>query len=643
MKKFLTLLIVANSVFWGVSAQNQEPILVIDNKLEVYADEFVREYGQFTDGYVSEDLPSLIERYADYRLQIYDAEQRRLDTAASVRAAREYYQNYLVTKHIAEGAKAKKIISQLVSECGTQYRVEHIQVNINTYQPADTAAAYYKAEKIRTRLLSGADFALTARQLSDDPSANFNGGDLGYISVLEMPSHSFAQYVKSHVNSNEISTPILCAKAYHIIKVSESRPAVDSVTVSCIEIRKTKKRRTDDSLYLLANQICEKIKSGEDFASLQKKHSYQQGSQKLALFEAVARYGAQLNNLKYSGNAYDKPFDTYDSYLIVKLEKLHPRSADRNMEEVAKSRFLVSDSYKELTDQFIDSVKTVSGYSAPNDYGGLTKAIDETIFDGEWVPQDGLTLIDDQLFTFGGRSYSIGDFAKYIYENQKPCNTTSIKLYLDNKIKEMTDQLALGTAPKMLLRRYPQYQSLIHEYTFPILYSLADKYNKTEQKAENYSDVEEYYKKNSLNYLSGYSLYLRIFEPVEGASPKKVMKAANEISGDIARMPDRALLKPVAADTFQLGQNPVADIVIRGFNSAEYSYPADKVIKLAQHNSIVTVKVLEEPHPVELSQIFTQVSNEYRKTLKSEYVRNLRQKYDLKISKDAESILKELF
>ena len=642
MKNIFLTIIIASSITNSINAQTQTPIITIDDKLEVYADEFWREYRQHSNA-EPDDINPLIARYADYRLQIYDAQQRHLDTAQSIADARDYFQNYLVTKHIADGKKSQKIISQLTRDCGTQYRVSHIQVNIDGNLPSDTAAAYFKAAKIRTRLSSGADFALVARQLSDDPSANYNGGDLGYISVLEMPGHAFAQYVKANYGRSEISQPVRGKKAYHIIKVSDKRAAVDSITVSCIEIRKTKKWRADDSLRNLANQICEKLKNGENFASLQKKYSYQQGSQKLTLFEAIDRYGSQINDLKSEGSVFAKPADTYESFLIVRLNKLHPRSADRNMEPTVRARFVVSDKFREISGEFLDSIKTVAGYQPTNEYGALVNAIDETIFDGQWIPQDGLTLIDDQLFTFQGRKYTLGDFAKYVYENQKPCTVTSNAVYLDNKLKEMTDQLAFEAAKKMLLNRYPHYKVLLNEYTYPQLYTLADKYNTGEQLADNYADVEEYYKKHSSNYLSGYLLYLRIMEPAQGASPKKVMKAAAELANFPAKSPDLSLIRPVAADTFQLGQNPITDIVIRGFNSGEYSYPADKVINLADQNRIVITKVLEEPHPIELSQIYPLVSTEYRNTLKTKYVSELRKKYNLKIANNAESILKESY
>lgn len=642
MKRLILLLIFINSIANTVSAQNSEPIFVIDNKLEVFADEFWRECNQVLDAN-SPFLDEMIERYADYRLQVYDATQRHLDTAAALSYEQNYFQNYLVYKHIIDGKRSQSIIKRLANDCGIQYRVSHIQVNINGNSTGDTAAAFFKAGKIRSRLTGGADFALVARQTSDDPSVNYNGGDLGYISVLEMPGLPFADYVKSHNNETSPSEPIRSGNAYHIIKVFDQRKAIDSVSVSIIEIKKTHRWRLDDSLRALANDLCHRIKEGADFDYLQKQYSYTRENITLPYYTAIDRYGAQISDLKYDGNAYQKPEEFYDSFIIAKVNKLIPRVPNTDMTRKAASVFATSSEFKEIVDLFLDSVKTVSGYTKLGEYGALKQAIDETIFDAQWIPQDGLTLIDDKLFTFAAKSYTLGDFAKYIYDNQQPCGYRSNTEYLNNKMQEMTNRLAFEHAKKLLLRRYPLYNTLLRESAYPLLCQLANTYNKTEQKALSRSAVEDYYQKNSLNYLSDYKLYLRILQPANGAVAKKYLKHANELALSPWKTPDLSLLKPMSADTFQLGQNPVADIIIRGFNSGTYSYPADKVVNLPEHNSIVIVKVLEEPHPIELDKIYNEISSEYRNTLKSEYIHNLRQKYNLKISSNAESIIKDSF
>ena len=55
------------------------------------------------------------------------------------------------------------------------------------------------------------------------------------------------------------------------------------------------------------------------------------------------------------------------------------------------------------------------------------------------------------------------------------------------------------------------------------------------------------------------------------------------------------------------------------------------------------VKVLEEPHPMELNVIYPQVYADYQNSIKANFTDNLQKKYSLKISKNAETILKESY
>ena len=60
MKKLLLSIITASSITISVNAQQAEPIFTIDNKLEVYADEFWRDYKQHSNS-EPEDLKQLID------------------------------------------------------------------------------------------------------------------------------------------------------------------------------------------------------------------------------------------------------------------------------------------------------------------------------------------------------------------------------------------------------------------------------------------------------------------------------------------------------------------------------------------------------------------------------------------------------
>ena len=80
-----------------------------------------------------------------------------------------------------------------------------------------------EAKAVKKRLKGGGEFAAVAKELSTDPSAKENGGDLGFFTKDQMvkpfADKAFAMKV------NEISDPVKSEFGYHIIKVHEIKDA----------------------------------------------------------------------------------------------------------------------------------------------------------------------------------------------------------------------------------------------------------------------------------------------------------------------------------------------------------------------------------------------------------------------------------
>ncbi len=88
------------------------------------------------------------------------------------------------------------------------------------------AAAYQLAKETRAKLAAGADFATLARQLSDDPSAEANGGALGWFPATKMdPAFSKAAFGLKNVG--DLSEPVQSKFGYHVIRLDGKRPGED--------------------------------------------------------------------------------------------------------------------------------------------------------------------------------------------------------------------------------------------------------------------------------------------------------------------------------------------------------------------------------------------------------------------------------
>ena len=116
-----------------------------------------------------------------------------------------------------------------------EVRASHILINVKPEAlPKDTLSAYNRIMEIKSKALGG-DFASLAADYSEDPTAKANKGNLGYFTALQMVfPFETAAYT---ANVGQVVGPVRTRFGYHLIRVTERRPARGEVEVSHIMIR----------------------------------------------------------------------------------------------------------------------------------------------------------------------------------------------------------------------------------------------------------------------------------------------------------------------------------------------------------------------------------------------------------------------
>ena len=86
--------------------------------------------------------------------------------------------------------------------------------------------AFELAKETRAKLLAGANFAKLAAEVSDDPTAKTNGGELGWFPANKMdPAFSRAAFALK--NPGDLSEPVQSTFGWHIIRFEGRRPPED--------------------------------------------------------------------------------------------------------------------------------------------------------------------------------------------------------------------------------------------------------------------------------------------------------------------------------------------------------------------------------------------------------------------------------
>lgn len=101
-----------------------------------------------------------------------------------------------------------------------EVKASHILFSTHESTPE---AALARANAARARLAAGADFAALAKELSDDPSAKDNSGELGWFGAERMDPE-FAKAAFGLKKEGDLSEPVLSSFGYHLIRLEGRHP-----------------------------------------------------------------------------------------------------------------------------------------------------------------------------------------------------------------------------------------------------------------------------------------------------------------------------------------------------------------------------------------------------------------------------------
>lgn len=263
-------------------------------------------------------------------------------------------------------------------------RVSHILVAVNdAADKAEDKAALAKARALRERLLKGASFAQLAKEDSDDPGSAKKGGDLGFIGHGIMdPTFEKAAYA---LKKGQISEPIRTPFGYHLIEVTDIRPAKIK---SFSDVRDQLKRaiqqeRADDEYYTESDKLAnltfehpDNLVTAAEALGLKVKQS-----------EWFTRTGAKTGIAKYSkvvnaafsddvlvDHNNSEPLEVGNNHVVVIRVLDHQPEAQRSLEQVRNEivKILEQRTARQRTTQFGE--KTVQKLSRGESIESVAKA-----------------------------------------------------------------------------------------------------------------------------------------------------------------------------------------------------------------------------------------------------------------------------
>jgi len=336
-----------------------------------------------------EALDQYLDLFENYKLKVRAAEDLGMDTVGSFKSELAGYRQQLARPYLIDRGLNDQLMQEAYSRMGEEIRASHILVKLAPdASPEDTLVAWKRINALRAQVMGGQDFATVAKTGSEDPSAKDNGGDLGYFSVLQMvyPFENAAY----NTPVGQVSQPVRTKFGYHIIKVTDRRPAHGEVTAAHIMIRST----SEDSPEKQAaaekkiNAAYQDLTSGTiNFADAALKYSDDAATNtkggELPPFgtgKMIPEFESQAFALKNDGDI-SAPFKTPYGWHIVKRISYKPLPSFEDAKSDLKTR-ISHDSRAEVTRQkFLAGLRTEYHYKDfPKNLTAVEKALDTTVF-----------------------------------------------------------------------------------------------------------------------------------------------------------------------------------------------------------------------------------------------------------------------
>lgn len=460
-----------------------------------------------------EQKEEFLDLFIKFRLKVKDARERGLLESEDIQNdLNEYKKNFLST-YLIDKEIILPSIKDIHEKRKNEVRASHILINLSQNPtPEDSIAAYEKVDQVIKRLKDGEDFGLVAGEMSDDPTAPQNGGDL-YFFTGGMTVPEFEDAVFS-MNVGEYSKkPIRTQFGLHVIKLTAKQERRESVSASHILIQDER-----DSLgnildsttsFNKATEVLARIKNGEDFATLAQEFSMDPGSAQrggdLGSFER-RRMVQEFDSAVFTMNVGDVSdiIRTQFGWHIIKLNGVKEVAPFETDKDRLKSEFRRSPQFRNAYNEYMEKVQDRFKFEivqagmdfmlgkidtnqtvAANNFGQIFSGADFEIIVAQY--NDG--------------EIKISDVVNYLETNREYANTTPKAETLEKIISGSAEITLLDKmARRENVEKDKEYQEILREYENGLLAFKVDQEELWSKIQVTEDDIKNYYEANKSKY-----------------------------------------------------------------------------------------------------------------------------------------------
>lgn len=607
---------------------------------------------------IKKDLNEYLDLFINFKLKLAEAKKLGFDTLSSYIEEVNTYRKQLIEPYLNDKTVTEELVKEAYDRSKEIIRASHILVMIpSNANPKDTLEAYNKALSIRKKILNGEDFGELAIQYSDDPSAKDqqiqegqkntikgNKGDLGYFTSFSMiyPFESACYNLKI----NEISMPIRSQRGYHIIKLTDRKPAPFSTcTIAHIWINFDNHSSVEECKNLI-NEAYSKLQQNVSFDSVVAKYSddkYSVQRQGILTNQRVVNMPIEYTDMiiKTPLNSYSEPFESRYGWHIIKPLQLTPiQSLEEQRKDIEQRISRDVRSYRTI-EEFIKKSKQEYNFKEDiSKINGVINIVSDSIFSGKWnVPED--FEGNEIIFTIGDYSFSQKNLAQEIEKLQHKQTPEYIPTFINALYNKIANEKVIAFADSKLESKHPELKVTVDEFRDGILiFTITDKFIWNKSITDSIG-LNKFFEKNNSKYQWKERADATTFsfgKDIDIIKAKKIIekgvkknKSNEEIKALLAKKfkieKDTAKYFDYKWSKYEKGDNKIID---KTNWKPEISDPIEmdkkKYIVIIHKILTPTIKTLEEAKGI--------ATSDYQEYLEEEWIKKLRNNYTYKVYED---------
>ena len=573
--------------------------------------------------------------YINSRLKIRQAYDLGYDTLPQIRVEADNLRNQIVDNYMSDPNAISRLSKEAFQRSQKDIHAAHIFIAFTNNGQPDTAAASQKLAAVQKRLANGEDFMLVAQQLSDDPSAKTNKGDLDYITVFTLPYEM--ETILYATAPGHYSKPYTSKAGYHIFKNLGERKALGKMKVQQILLAfpPGADQGSRDKIARLADSLYQRVNKGDDFGKLAATFSNDYTSAArdgntpdISVGQYEPLFEKNVWSLPKDG-AVSKPFVTSHGYHIVKRISLVPivtNPADKENNDALEMKVKSDERWKTAKDFIYARVKNQPGIQRSTYSNAAIWAATDSLLAGR-SPKG----IDQEtaLFHIGTSAYSMSDWMKYVQMYRYMPGGATTRPY-PALMEEFTNNSMYQYYRDHLEEYNEEFRNQMAEFRDGNLFfeiMQREVWNKAQADT---AALLSLYEKNRSQYNWKPSADAVIFFSSDQVTAKSLAEELKKNPAGWKALAEKLSEKVVAdSSRYEWSQLPGNDGKTAPKAGTITPLTVNKTDNTASFSYII--KVYPQPGPRSFNEAKGLVMNDYQVILEEEWIRELRKKYPVKV------------